>query len=171
MLNKVAEPQDGRFSKHVLVVAPGLTVRNRLKVLEPAAEDNFYDKFDVVPAALRDRLRQGRVLIRNWHALAWENAERLAKKRSVDKRGPRSDEAYVRGVLEDLASARNLLVINDEAHGSTPSTHTAASAGGSLMSPSALPTSRRSSHATAAPSWQWERRGIVRGSGVSRVRS
>lgn len=116
ILNKVAEPRDRRFSKHVLVVAPGLTVRNRLRVLEPAGEDNFYDKFDVVPGALRDQLRQGQVVIRNWHVLAWESAERLAKKRSVDKRGPRSDEAYVREVLQELASARNLLVINDEAH-------------------------------------------------------
>lgn len=116
VLNKVAEPQDRRFSKHVLVVAPGLTVRNRLRVLEPAAADNFYDAFDVVPTALRERLRQGKVLIRNWHALAWENSERLARKRSVDKRGPKSDEAYVREVLGELANARNLLVINDEAH-------------------------------------------------------
>ena len=36
VLNKVAYPQDPRFSKNVLVVAPGLTVRSRLAVLEPA---------------------------------------------------------------------------------------------------------------------------------------
>ncbi len=116
ILNKVADPQDRRFAKHVLVIAPGLTVRNRLRVLEPAGEDNFYDKFDVVPSALRDRLRQGKVLVRNWHKLAWESAERLAKKRSVDKRGPKSDEAYVREVLGEMTGAKNLLVINDEAH-------------------------------------------------------
>ena len=59
---------------------------------------------------------QGRVLIRNWHALNWETEERIAGRRSVDKRGARSDEAYVRDVLGDMASARNILVINDEAH-------------------------------------------------------
>lgn len=35
ILNKVASPQDTRFARHILVVAPGLTVRNRLAVLEP----------------------------------------------------------------------------------------------------------------------------------------
>ena len=116
VLNKVADPQDRRFAKHVFVVAPGLTVRSRLQVLEPANPGNYYDEFDVVPSALRDRLRQGRVLVRNWHALGWESEERIRKKRSVDKRGAKSDEAYVREVLGELAAARNLLVINDEAH-------------------------------------------------------
>jgi len=116
VLNKVADPQDKRFAKHVLVVAPGLTVRNRLRVLEPANPGNYYDEFDVVPSGLREKLRQGKLLVRNWHALAWESSERLAKKRSVDKRGAKSDEAYVREALGELANARQLLVINDEAH-------------------------------------------------------
>ena len=55
-------------------------------------------------------------MIRNWHALNWETDERIAGKRSVDKRRSKSDEAYVREVLGDLANARNILVINDEAH-------------------------------------------------------
>jgi type III restriction enzyme len=56
------------------------------------------------------------VLVRNWHALNWESDEQIAKKKSVDKRGALSNEAYVRAVLGELATARNLLVINDEAH-------------------------------------------------------
>ena len=40
----------------------------------------------------------------------------MSRKRSVDKRGAKSDEAYVRDVLGDMAGARSLLVINDEAH-------------------------------------------------------
>lgn len=116
ILNKVANIQDGRFSKNVLVIAPGLTVKNRLAVLEPAAQDNYYEEFNVVPPALFDKLRQGKVLIRNWHALAWESAEQLKKRRSVDKRGLKSDEAYTREVLGEMATASNILVINDEAH-------------------------------------------------------
>ncbi len=116
VLNKEAAPQDRRFARHVLVVAPGLTVKSRLEVLEPAHAENYYDAFDVVPSALRERLRQGRVLVRNWHKLGWESEERIKKKRSVDKRGAKSDEAYVREVLGDLAGARSLLVLNDEAH-------------------------------------------------------
>ena len=41
----------------------------------------------------------------------WETGERI-----VDKRGAKSDEAYVRDVLGDMAAARNVLVVNDEAH-------------------------------------------------------
>ncbi|MBC7185684.1 MAG: DEAD/DEAH box helicase family protein [Calditrichaeota bacterium] len=116
ILNKVANPQDARFSKNVLVIAPGLTVKKRLEVLYPTAEGNYYEAFDIVPSALLDKLRQGRVLVRNWHALAWESEEQLQRKRSVDKRGPKSDEAYTREVLGEMANARNILVINDEAH-------------------------------------------------------
>jgi hypothetical protein len=35
ILNKVAYPQDDRFSKHIFVIAPGLTVKSRLQVLLP----------------------------------------------------------------------------------------------------------------------------------------
>jgi type III restriction enzyme len=116
ILNKVANPQDKRFSKNVFVVAPGLTVKKRLAVLEPSAVGNYYDRFDMVPSGLRDKLRQGRVLVRNWHALNWETDEQLKKRRSVDKRGAKSDQAYVREVLGEMAAASNLVVINDEAH-------------------------------------------------------
>ena len=116
ILNKTAYPQDTRFSKNVLVIAPGLTVRNRLAVLEPSHPENYYEEFRIVPSHLLDRLRQGRVTIRNWHALNWESEEKIASKRSVDKRGAKSDEAYVREVLDDMANARSILVINDEAH-------------------------------------------------------
>ena len=40
ILNKVANPRDVRFSKNVLVVAPGLTVRSRLAVLKPSHPEN-----------------------------------------------------------------------------------------------------------------------------------
>ena len=116
ILNKVTYPQDARFSKNVLIIAPGLTVKSRLAVLEPSNPENYYEEFRIVPSALFDKLRQGRVVVRNWHALNWETEEKIAGKRSVDKRGAKSDEAYVREVLGDLASARHVLVINDEAH-------------------------------------------------------
>ncbi|MCY4446431.1 MAG: DEAD/DEAH box helicase family protein [Rhodobacteraceae bacterium] len=116
ILNKVTYPKDTRFSKNILVVAPGLTVKNRLSVLKPSGPENYYKKFFIVPPAQFDKLRQGKVEVKNWHALNWESKEKIAKKRSVDKRGPKSDEAYVREVLGDMAQARNILVINDEAH-------------------------------------------------------
>ena len=116
ILNKVSYPHDTRFAKNVLVIAPGLTVKSRLSVLLPADPANFYEAFRIIPPSLLQTLRQGRVIVRNWHALNWESDEKIARKRSVDKRGAKSDEAYVREVLGDMAGAHNILVINDEAH-------------------------------------------------------
>lgn len=116
VLNKVTYPQDTRFSKNIFVVAPGLTVKSRLQVLIPSSPGNYYEEFNVIPPGLVEKLRQGKVLIRNWHTLKWENEERLAKKKGVDKRGAKSDEAYVREVLGEMANAHNIIVINDEAH-------------------------------------------------------
>ena len=116
VLNKTAYPQDKRFSKNVFIVAPGLTVKSRLQVLLAENEGNYYTLFNVVPPGLMDKLRLGKVLIRNWHALNWESEEQIAKKKGVDKRGALSDEAYVREVLGEMARAQNILVINDEAN-------------------------------------------------------
>lgn len=116
VLNKVGDPQDTRFSRNVLVVAPGLTVKNRLSVLHPSAPGNYYESFNIVPAALMEKLRLGQVVVHNWHKLDWETDAEIAKKKGVDKRGAKSDERYVRDVLGDMAAARNLMVINDEAH-------------------------------------------------------
>lgn len=114
--NKATYPQDKRFSKYIFIVAPGLTVRSRLQVLQTGGSDNYYAQFGVVPVGLMDKLRQGKVMITNWQALAWETDEAIAKRKSVDKRGAKSDEAYVREVLGEMYRAQNIVVINDEAH-------------------------------------------------------
>jgi len=113
VLNRVAYPHDRRFSKNVFVVAPGLTVRERLQVLIPGRPDNFYDAFNVVPPGLDDKLRQGRVLVRNWHALSPIDPDAGPR---VVKKGPEGDEAFTQRVLSELADGKNLIVINDEAH-------------------------------------------------------
>ena len=71
----------------------------------PSGPGNYYDEFNVVPTGLREQLRQGKVLVRNWHFLNWETEERVQKRRSVDKRGAKSNEAYVREVLGEMATA------------------------------------------------------------------
>lgn len=115
ILNKVTYPQDARFSKNIFIVAPGLTVKSRLQVLKPGTND-YYEEFGLIPSGLEDKLRQGRVAVSNWHALDWESEERIAKRKSVDKRGALSDESYVRQVMGEMSAARNIVVINDEAH-------------------------------------------------------
>lgn len=124
ILNKVSYRQDTRFSKNILIVAPGLTVKTRLAVLDPTAENNYYQEFQIVPSTWMEKLREGKVKIINWHMLAWDTQEKLDEKiekkqiRSVDKRKQMelSDSAYAKQVLGEMANAPDILVINDEAH-------------------------------------------------------
>jgi len=118
VINKMTYRQDTRFSKDVLVISPGLTIKERLQVLNPSASDenNYYVEFDLVPTGMWDRLRGGRVKIINWQLLQWETEDQIKRKKSVDKRGVMSDEAYARSVLGEMKDAKNLIVINDEAH-------------------------------------------------------
>jgi hypothetical protein len=52
-LNKLASPKDSRFSDAFLIVTPGITIRDRLRVLLPNEPDNYYRKpQDVMPAPL-----------------------------------------------------------------------------------------------------------------------
>ncbi len=118
VINKMTYKQDTRFSKDILVVSPGLTVRNRLQVLNPSApeDNNYYLEFDLIPPGMFDKLRGGRIKIINWHLLEWETEDQIKHKKSVDKRGLKSDEAYAREVLGEMKDAKNIIVINDEAH-------------------------------------------------------
>ena len=117
-LNRAAAPDNIRFAGDFLVVAPGLTVRRRLSVLNPETESNYYKEFDIIPNGLRGEFNSStaRVLVRNWQALRLETKEQVQKKRSVDKRGPRSLEAWTRETLRDISDADRVVVINDEAH-------------------------------------------------------
>ena len=114
VLNALTYPKRNRdFSRAIFIVAPGLTVKERLQVLLPGHPENYYDGFSLCPnEALRQKLNQVELLIDNWHNL-------MPKKepdRSVVKKGAESDEAYVRRVLGKLATYKDLAIINDEAH-------------------------------------------------------
>ena len=115
VLNKVIYPRDTRFSKNIFIVAPNLTVRDRLKVLNLSG-NNYYTEYRIIPNEWLEKFRQGNVLIKNWHQLQWETEEQIVKKNRLDKRGAKSDYAYTREVLEDLAVSKNIVVLNDEAH-------------------------------------------------------
>ncbi len=113
VLNALTYPKRNKdFSRAVFIVAPGLTVRERLQVLLPS-EGSYYDEFNLCPSeALRQKLNQAEVRIENWHTLM----PLKAVDRSVVKKGRESDEAYTRRVLGKLAAHKDIIVINDEAH-------------------------------------------------------
>jgi type III restriction enzyme len=114
VLNALTYPKRHKdFSRAIFIVAPGLTVKERLQVLQPGHPENYYDLFSVCPnEALRQKLNQVELLIDNWHSLM--PLKEQAK--SVVRKGAESDEAYVRRVLGKLAAYKDLVIINDEAH-------------------------------------------------------
>lgn len=114
VLNALTYPKRNKdFSRVVFIVAPGLTVKERLRVLYPGEPDNYYDAFGLCPSeSLRQKLNQVEVLVENWHTLM----PLKVPDRSVVKKGAESDQAFVKRVLGKLANYKDIFIINDEAH-------------------------------------------------------
>lgn len=114
VLNALTYPKRSKdFSRVIFIVAPGLTVKERLQVLQPSHPQNYYDEFRLCPSeALRQKLNQVELLIENWHSLM----PLREQERSVVKKGAESDKAFVKRVLGKLSANKDIVVINDEAH-------------------------------------------------------
>jgi type III restriction enzyme len=114
VLNALTYPKRNKdFAQSVFIVAPGLTVKERLQVLQPGHPNNYYDEFSLCPnEAMRQKLNQMNLLIENWHSLM----PLKEQDRSVVKKGKESDKAFVKRVLGKLSSHKDIIVINDEAH-------------------------------------------------------
>ncbi|RNJ73070.1 MAG: type III restriction endonuclease subunit R [Thaumarchaeota archaeon S13] len=110
VLNKTTYPNDTRFTKNVLIVAPGLTVKKRLEVLKPEHQENYYDEFRIVPMSMWKNLQKARIAIHNWHTLIPIED----KPYDVVKKGPESDNKFAKRILG--FDSDNVMVINDEAH-------------------------------------------------------
>ena len=121
-LNKQANPRDARFTDAFLVVTPGITIRDRLRVLLPESPDNYYRARDIVSAADLERLGQARIVITNFHSLQLREAQVASKTtKELLTRGKESPfvetpDQMVRRVCRSLGSKRQIVVLNDEAH-------------------------------------------------------
>ncbi len=127
-LNKVTSSQDARFAKHFLVVTPGITIRDRLRVLLPEHPDNYYRLRDLVPADLYGSLHQARIVITNFHSFQLRETKegrgiaRLTKQLlagAADAPSPfqeTPDQMVARVCREFGAGRREIIVLNDEAH-------------------------------------------------------
>lgn len=121
-LNKLEDRHDARFSDTFLIVTPGITIRDRLRVLLPTDPDNYYRQRDILPSDLLERLAQARILIANYHAfMARERGDAARLTKAILTRGEPSPfletpDQVVRRVCRDLAGKKNIVVMNDEAH-------------------------------------------------------
>lgn len=112
ILNKIEYNKDNRFSKNILIVSPNITVRDRLKVLQPFNEKNYFQNYNIVKNDDWQKLNLGNIVIHNWHNFYELND----KDREVVKKGKESDEAFFKRLFPDFSNSKNILVINDEAH-------------------------------------------------------
>ena len=121
-LNKRANPRDGRFSDTFLIVTPGITIRDRLRVLLPNDPDNYYRQRDIVPSQLQDYLGQAKIIITNYHAFQLRErvpAGKITKSILADGQSIPFTETpgqMVRRVCRELRTKKNIIILNDEAH-------------------------------------------------------
>jgi type III restriction enzyme len=115
--NRGRVASDERFPSSVLVVCPNLTIKERLQVLRPENENNYYDEFDLLPNRLRPLLNKGKVMVTNWHLFAPESEHAEGgKSYAVVNKGPESPQAFAQRILGELGNDGPILVMNDEAH-------------------------------------------------------
>ncbi|MBI1825561.1 MAG: DEAD/DEAH box helicase family protein [Planctomycetes bacterium] len=121
-LNKFANPQDARFSDTFLVATPGITIRDRLRVLIPNDPGNYFRQRDIVSPDLLEKLQQAKLIITNFHA--FKLRERLAAGKltkailAQGETGAFTDAPaqMVRRVCREFGNKKNIIVINDESH-------------------------------------------------------
>ncbi len=123
-LNAYRRPTSKHFTRGFLIVAPGLTIKDRLRVLLPNDPESYYGNRELVPSDLLGELQHAKIVITNFHALRRrEQLELSAGGRALleGRTGPELDTLETEGqmlqrVMPELMGMKNILVINDEAH-------------------------------------------------------
>ncbi len=122
-VNAARHENSKQFTRGFLIVAPGLTIKDRLRVLQPNDPDSYYKTRELIPSEMLRDVERAKIVITNYHSFKLRERVELSKGgRSLLKgRGPDLDTAETEGqmiqrVMPGLMGIRNILVINDEAH-------------------------------------------------------
>jgi type III restriction enzyme len=122
-VNAVRRPTAKKFTRGFLVVTPGLTIRDRLRVLLPNDPDSYYRSRELVPADLLPDIDRAKIVITNYHAFKLRERLELSKggRALLQGRGPalstlETEGQMIQRVMPDLMGMKNILVINDEGH-------------------------------------------------------
>ena len=123
-VNAVRHPTSKHFTRGFLVCAPGLTIKDRLRVLQPSDPDSYYVSRELVPGDMIEEVKRAKIVIANYHAFKLRERIDLSKGGRQLLQGRRGDELntletegqMLQRVMPDLMGMKNVLVINDEAH-------------------------------------------------------
>ncbi len=122
-VNAVRRPNSKKFTRGFLIVTPGLTIRDRLRVLLPNDPDSYYQDRELVPNDMLGDLDRAKIVITTYHAFL--RRERLELSRGgralLQGRGAALDTLETEGqmiqrVMPDLMGMKNILALNDEGH-------------------------------------------------------
>ena len=123
-VNAVRHPQSKRFTRGFLVVTPGLTIRDRLRVLQPNDPDSYYKSRELIPGDMVGDLERAKIVITNFHAFKRRERIEISKggRALLEGRGGaplntlESEGQMLQRVVPELMSMKSVLVLNDEAH-------------------------------------------------------
>ncbi len=123
-INAVRQPDSKKFTKGFLVVAPGLTIKDRLRVLQPNDPNSYYQSREIAPNDMLPDLERAKIVITNYHAFKRRERIDISKGGRAllkGKRGKEPDTLETPGqmlqrVMPELMGMKNICVLNDEAH-------------------------------------------------------
>jgi len=123
-INAVRRPNSKNFTRGFLVVAPGITIKDRLRVLQPNDPYSYYRSRELVPNDMLPDLDRAKIVITNYHAFKLRETLELSKGGRALLQGRTGEELQtletegqmIQRVMPDLMGLKNILVLNDEAH-------------------------------------------------------
>lgn len=124
VINAVRHPNSKKFTRGFLLVAPGLTIKDRLRVLLPNDPDSYYASREIVPRDMLTDLDKAKIIITNYHAFKLRERIELSKggRRLLQGRTDQvldtleTEGQMLQRVMPELMGMKNILAINDEAH-------------------------------------------------------
>ncbi|MFC3614766.1 BPTD_3080 family restriction endonuclease [Lutimaribacter marinistellae] len=122
-LNAVRSANSKTFTRGFLIVTPGITIRDRLRVLLPNDADTYYKRLNLVPADLMQEMQRAKIVLTNYHAFKLRERVPLAKgtRSALEGHGEQLSTLETEGqmlqrVMPELMGLGKIVVINDEAH-------------------------------------------------------
>lgn len=117
-------PGSKHFTRGLLICAPGLTIKDRLRVLQPNDPNSYYKDRELVPGDMLDDVYRAKIVITNYHAFKMRERIDLSKGGRQLLQGRTGEEPntletegqMLQRVMPDLMGMKSILVINDEAH-------------------------------------------------------